>query len=265
MRLISIAPIWVFRNFIAASVKREFQAKYRNTLLGALWVLINPLAMIAVYTIIFSHLMQTKLPGVQGQFSYSVFLCSGILIWGLFSEIIGRSQSLFLENANLLKKINFPRICLPIILWINALINFSVIFSLFIFFLIFTNQFPGWVLISLIPITFLVSVMALGIGLMVGVLNVFFRDVGQFFNLFMQFWFWFTPIVYPINVLPEGLLKLMPLNPMMPLVSAFQNVVLLGKWPSWHDLLYPLLLSTCIAVFALKIFRSGLRDMIDEL
>ena len=265
MRLISIAPIWAFRDFIAASVQREFQAKYRNTLLGVLWVVINPLAMIVVYTIIFSNVMHAKLPEVQGQFSYSVFLCAGILIWGLFSEIIGRSQSLFLENANLLKKIHFPRICLPIILWINSLINFGVIFALFIVFLIITKQFSGWVMISLIPLTMLVSAMALGIGLLVGVLNVFFRDVGQFFSLFMQFWFWFTPIVYPLNVLPVRLEKFMILNPMMPMVASFQDVILLGQWPSWERLLYPLVLSALIALIALKVFRSGLRDMVDEL
>jgi len=265
MRLISIAPIWAFRDFIGASVKREFQARYRNTILGVLWVVINPLAMIVVYTIIFSHLMHAKLPGVLGQFSYSIYLCSGILIWGFFSEIIGRSQSLFLENANLLKKINFPRICLPIVLWLNALINFGVIFSLFFFFLIFTNQFPGWVMISLIPLILLVSLMALGIGLLVGVLNVFFRDVGQFFNLFMQFWFWFTPIVYPITVLPENLKKWMLINPMTPLVAAFQDVILLGQWPIWGRLLYPFILSAAAMLAALKVFRVGARDMVDEL
>ena len=94
-------PLWAYRSFILGSVKREFQSKYRNSLLGAAWTVINPLAMIVVYTVIFSQIMRAKLPGADSTFGYSIYLCAGLLSWGLFAEITGRAQNTFLENANL--------------------------------------------------------------------------------------------------------------------------------------------------------------------
>ncbi|KAB0561110.1 ABC transporter permease, partial [Pseudomonas palleroniana] len=100
--------LWSYRGFVLGSVKREFQARYRNSLFGALWTVLNPLSMILVYTVIFSHIMRARLPGVEDGMAYSVYLCAGLLTWGLFAEITTRSQGMFLENANLLKKISFP-------------------------------------------------------------------------------------------------------------------------------------------------------------
>ena len=107
--------LYSYRGFILGSVQREFQARYRNSLFGALWPIFNPLSMIIVYTVIFSQIMRARLPGVDDSMAYSVYLCAGLLAWGLFSEITLRSQNMFLENANLLKKISLPRICLPVI------------------------------------------------------------------------------------------------------------------------------------------------------
>jgi lipopolysaccharide transport system permease protein len=112
--------LWAYRGFIVASAMREFQSKYRNSLLGAAWTVINPLAMIIVYTVIFSQTMRAKLPGVDSTFAYSIYLCAGVLTWGLFAEIVGRGQNVFLENANLLKKLSFPRLCLPVVVVANT-------------------------------------------------------------------------------------------------------------------------------------------------
>ena len=136
-----ILAIWSYRGFIAGNVKREFQSKYSNSLLGAAWTVINPLAMIVVYTVIFSQIMRARLAGVDGAFAYSIYLCSGVLTWGLFAEIVSRAQNVFLENANILKKLSFPRLCLPVIVVANALLNFSIIFGLFTLFLLITETF----------------------------------------------------------------------------------------------------------------------------
>src|SRR5690606_37407303 len=109
-----VRSIWAYRFFILGSVKREVQAKYRTSMLGAAWTVLHPLAMIIVYTVIFSQVMRAKLPGMDGNFAYSIYLCAGLLTWGLCAEIVGRGQIVFIENANLLKKLNFPRICLPV-------------------------------------------------------------------------------------------------------------------------------------------------------
>ena len=136
-----------YRGFILGSVKREFQSRYRNSLFGALWTVLNPLSMIVVYTVIFSQIMRARLPGVDDGLAYSVYLCAGLLTWGLFSEITLRSQSMFLENANLLKKISFPRICLPVIVLCNAGINFAIILALFFGFLLISGRLPGMALL----------------------------------------------------------------------------------------------------------------------
>lgn len=260
-----LKPLWGYRGFIYGSVKREFQSKYRNSLLGGAWTFLNPLAMILVYTVIFSQVMKAKLPGIESGFAYSIYLCAGVLTWGLFAEIVGRGQNIFLDNANLLKKISFPRMCLPIITVLNASVNFAIIFSLFLVFLIFVGFWPGWVIFSLIPILLIQLLLAIGLGMTLGVLNVFFRDVGQFFGIFLQFWFWLTPIVYPATILPESIKSIMVINPMYPLIQAYQGIFVLGQLPDWGTLFYPLVLGVVLCGLGMRLFRQHVGEMVDEL
>ena len=254
-----------YRGFIVGNIKREFQSKYQNSILGAAWTVINPLAMILVYTVIFSQIMRAKLPGIDHSFGYSIYLCAGVLSWGLFSEIAGRSQNIFLENANILKKINFPRICLPITLVCNALLNFSIIFGLFTLFLMVMGLFPGLVYFSIIPVLFILVLFAVGLGMTIGILNVFFRDVGQLFGIVLQFWFWMTPIVYPVSILPKAIVPLMNLNPMSGVVSALQNILVNGAWPDWYKLLPALVLGLLFGILSLSLFRKHAGEIVDEL
>ena len=263
MRLVK--ALWAYRGFILGSVKREFQSKYQNSMLGALWNVLNPLAMIVVYTVIFSQVMQAKLPGVDNSFGYSIYLCAGLLTWGLFAEIITRSQSIFLENANLLKKISFPRMCLPVIVILTALLNFAIVFTLFTLFLIVSDSFPGRAFLALIPLLIIVIIFAVGLGIIIGVLNVFFRDVGQFFGIFISFWFWLTPIVYPISILPAFGQELMGYNPMAPLLGAVQATLVQGLWPNWLDLIYPAVLGFVLCVLGWRLFRKRAGEIVDEL
>ncbi|MDF2462274.1 MAG: transporter [Ramlibacter sp.] len=121
--MVMLKALWAYRGFILGSVKREFQSRYQNSLLGAAWTVLNPLAMIVVYTVIFSQVMRARLPGVDSTFAYSIYLCAGVLTWGLFADICGRAQNVFIENAGLLKKLNFPRMTLPVTVVTNALLN----------------------------------------------------------------------------------------------------------------------------------------------
>jgi lipopolysaccharide transport system permease protein len=258
-------PLWAYRSFILGSVKREFQSKYRNSLLGAAWTVINPLAMIVVYTVIFSQIMRAKLPGADSTFGYSIYLCAGLLTWGLFAEITGRAQNTFLENDNLLKKLNFPRLCLPVVVVASAALNFSMIFGLFTLFLLVSGNFPGVAYLAVLPLLAILLAFAIGLGMMLGVLNVFFRDVGQFFGIFVQFWFWLTPIVYPVNILPTSAQNLMAYNPMAPLLAGFQAVLVMGQWPQWASLLYPAVLAALLCLLSMRLFRRHAGDMVDEL
>jgi lipopolysaccharide transport system permease protein len=246
-------------------VKREFLTKFQNSLLGIFWVLLNPLAMILVYTVVFSHLMKAKLPNFNAPFAYSIYLCVGILSWGLFADTSSRALNLFLENANLLKKIKFPKVCLPIILLINSWINFAIIFGLFTLFLILTGNFPGVVFIAIFPILLIMSLLGLGLGLGLGVLNIFYRDIGQLYGIGLQFWFWLTPIVYTMDILPDPIQTLFKLNPIVPLISNLQKIMLTHQWPSWSSLTYPFILSVVICIWAIRLFKRHQDDMMDEL
>lgn len=259
------AGVWRYRGFVSGSVKREFQGKYRNSLFGAAWTVLNPLAMIVVYTVIFSEVMGSRLQGVDSTFAYSIYLCAGALTWGLFAEITGRAQSVFLEHANLIKKLQFPRICLPIIVVLNACVNFAIIFGLFTAFLLISGTFPGWIYFAIFPVLALQIMFSIGLGMILGVLNVFFRDVGQFFTILLQFWFWFTPIVYPATTLPPAVREWLVFNPMAAVVAAYQSVLVSGKAPEWSSLLPIAVLGLLACLLGLQLFRKRSGEMVDEL
>lgn len=260
-----LGGVWRYRGFIAGSVRREFQAKYRNSLLGAAWTVLNPLAMILVYTVIFSQVMGNRLQGNSGNFAYSIYLCAGVLTWGMFAEITTRGQNVFLENANLIKKLQFPRICLPIVVVLNALVNFAIIFGLFSVFLAISGTFPGWPYLALLPVLAVLILFAIGLAMVLGVLNVFFRDVGQFFTILLQFWFWFTPVVYPVTALPQAFRSWLALNPMAAVVQACQGILLDGRMPDWASLLPVTLLALLLCALGMQLFRKHAGEMVDEL
>lgn len=261
----ALKSVWAHRGFIAGNVQREFQAKYRNSLFGASWAIINPLAMILVYTIIFAQIMRTRLPGVESIFAYSIFLCAGVLTWGLFAEITSRSLTMFIENANLIKKINFPRLCLPVTVVATACMNFAIIFGLFTLFLVVTGNFPGWIYLALVPVLLIHVAFAVGMGMTLGILNVFFRDVGQFFGIVLQFWFWMTPIVYPVNILPERLIPLVNLNPLLHVTTAYQTILVNGALPGWRALTIVALIAAGLCLLSLRVYRRRAGEMVDEL
>ena len=263
---LSLGPaLWRYRGFVLGSVKREFQSRYRNSLLGAAWTVFQPLAMITVYTVVFSELMRTRLPGVDDPFAYSIYLCSGLLTWGLFAEIVQRCQTVFLDNGNMIKKLSFPRICLPTIVILSAVVNFSITFAVFLVFLLLTGHLPSWVMLAMLPLLLFQVMFASGLGVVVGVLNVFFRDVGQFTGILLQFWFWFTPIVYSATTLPAAVRPWIGLNPMTSFAQAYQRIFVTGAWPRWLSLWPSVVLAMVLCALALSLFRRRSAEMVDEL
>jgi len=257
--------VWAYRGFILASMRREFQSKYANSLLGAAWTVIQPLAMVLIYTVVFSQVMQARLPGASSRYAYAIYLCAGILTWGFFADIVGRGQTIFIDNANLIKKLAFPKICLPVIAVLNAAINFAIIFAIFTGFLLGTGSFPGWPYLALFPLFAIQVALAIGLGVTLGVLNVFFRDVGHFFGIFLQFWFWFTPIVYPLAILPEWLQRVVAMNPLTGLVGAYQRILVEASWPRWIELWPAALAAVLLCAFAMRLFAKRSGEMVDEL
>jgi lipopolysaccharide transport system permease protein len=261
----ALKAVWSFRAFVFGSVKRDFQLRYRGTMLGIAWTVLQPLAMILIYTLVFSQVMKNRLQGVEGTFAYSIHPCSGVITWGLFAEIIQRSQSVFIDNANLLKKLSFPRLTLPVIAVATALLNFLIVFALFLGFLLITGNLPGMSLLAIIPMLIVEILLAAGLGMILGVLNVFFRDAGQLCAPLLQFWFWATPVVYPASILPAWLKPWMTLNPMYHLVEGYQGIFLGHQWPDWQELAIVALLATCVAAYALRLYRRHADEIVDEL
>ena len=261
-----LANIWQYRQFIYSCVKREFQLRYTGSMLGVLWAVFQPLAMILVYTLVFSEIMRSKLQGMEMmQFAYSIYLCAGVLTWGLFAETLNGCVNVFLANGNLMKKVAFPRICLPMIAMLSALSNFVVGFVLFLIFLILVGYFPWTVGILFLPVLAIQILFSVTLGIGLGVLNVFFRDVGQMLNVVLQFWFWFTPVVYPVGIIPEKLRDFFVFNPMYHIISAYQSIFVYHQCPKFLGLGIMLLLSIVIGIWALRIYRNHVGEMVDEL
>ncbi|WP_225980345.1 ABC transporter permease [Paracidovorax avenae] len=261
-----LRALWVYRGFIWSSVMREFHGKYRESLLGAFWSVANPLTMIVIYTVVFGQLMRSTLPGHEKTpFAFSIYLCAGVITWGLFSEMLVRLNGVFLEHGNLIKKTNFPRICLPAIVTASALINFGIIFALYLLFLAIIGHWPGMALLALVPLLALQILFTLGLGVFLGTLNVFFRDVGQLTGVVLQFWFWLTPIVYTLPSLPGRARDLMELNPMQPLMAAYQQIFLDKTFPAFGPLLPLAILTVIFMLLGTGFFLARVGELVDEL
>jgi lipopolysaccharide transport system permease protein len=260
-----LRALWQYRGFMLGMVGREFRARYVNSLLGGAWAVLNPLVIIAIYTIIFSGVMRARLPGADDHLAYSLYLCAGLLPWMYFAELVTRSQTVFLEHATLLRNVSFPRISLPAILVLTSTVNFLIIFGIFLGFLLVTGRFPGWRILAFFPLLALQQAFALGLGILLGTVNVFFRDVAQLVAVALQLWFWFTPIVYSIASLPEWARQLFELNPLFRLVSAYQGIIVQGQWPQWSSLTGHLLLAAVVLVIAFVTFSRLSGEMVDEI
>lgn len=263
-----VRDIFRFRSFIIGSIRRDIQSQYQGSLLGGTWVILQPLAMIAIYTLVFSNVMRSRLPGIDAAYGYSIYLCAGVLTWGYFSEGLTRLQGVFIANSNLLKKAAFPRICLPLIAIGTASFNFFIIFTLFLLFLLFSGNWPGWTLLALLAPLIVQIILTTGVGILAATLNVFFRDIGQLVNVGLLFWFWLTPIVYPISVLPDWTQGWLWLNPFSILMHHYQQILLMGQLPdalAWQRLALLAAFAILLLAWGWKVYRVRAPEMADEL
>ncbi|MFH2067794.1 MAG: ABC transporter permease [Pseudomonadota bacterium] len=257
--------LWRYRGFILGMVGREFQSRYLNSLLGTMWAIINPVAMIFVYTVIFSKIMRARLAGTEDTWAYGVFLCAGLLTWNYFAELLSRCQTIFIEHSNMIKKVHFPRTTLPVIIFLSCSVNFLIIFGIFMIFLLITGRFPGWSIIGFVPLLMIQQGIALGLGIFLGTMNVFFRDIGQLVGIVLQFWFWFTPIIYPISILPEKIKVLLSFNPMTRFITSYQQIILYGQWPDIYALRFHVMGAIVFLAAGSFVFKKLSGDIADEL
>jgi len=257
--------IWDYRYFIFSAIRNDLTTRFIHSKLGGLWVIFNPLAQVMIYALILSNVLSAKLPGIDNKFAFSIYLMSGTLGWALFSEVIARSMNLFIENANLLKKINFPRVTLPSIMLGSCLLNNIILLAAILVIFMFLGHGFDFTILWLIPLMITVVVFAFGIGLILGVINVFVRDIGQVVPIVLQVLFWFTPIVYPVEIIPSEYLDFLNLNPMFPIIEGYHDVLLYGRAPDFMSFIHLNIIGFIVLFIGLFMFRKATPEMVDVL
>lgn len=257
--------IWSYKQFIVDSVRNDFANRFARSRFGIFWMVVQPLAMVLVYALILSEILAAKLPGIESQYAYAIYLSTGFLAWTLFHEILTRMLTLFIDNANLMKKIRFPRIALPVITVGTGMLNNLMLLAAILVVFAALGHLAGAELLWLVPMTLLTAAFAAGLGLVLGVLNVFIRDVGQFTTVVLQFWFWLTPIVYPLSIVPDEYRFLLQYNPLFPIVTAYQDILVYGTSPTMANLWPIILITTGLLAFGLLLFRKAAPEMADAL
>lgn len=183
----------------------------------------------------------------------------------LFFEILTRTVSMFPDNANLLKKVNFPRLCLPLIVVGTAVVNFLIIFGLFSCFLVIIGAIKSPMIAVIVPIIGLTIWFATALGCLLAIANVFFRDVGQFVATALQFLFWLTPIVYPATILPDKFQQAMAYNPLAVLINGTQSLALGSATVNWLGLSGVAVLCGLLSLATLYLYSHHGQDIVDEL
>jgi lipopolysaccharide transport system permease protein len=260
-----IQALWAYRNFIYRSVCNDFKNRFARSKLGGFWMILHPLAQVAMFALILSNVLAAKLPGVNTSFGYALYLMAGTLGWSLFSELVGRSLNLFIENGNLIKKVRFPRIALPAILAGSCLINNALLLISVMVIFWLMGEAPNIQLLWLPFLIFITLALALGLGLCLSIINVFIRDVGQIVPILLQLLYWFTPIVYPASIIPEKYRGYLELNPIFPLITSFQNILVYKSPPLIPDCLIVFLVAIIFLFIGLVLFRRANSELVDIL
>lgn len=210
-------------------VKRDFRNKYAGSVLGLLWNLILPIAYIIIYTTVFTKLMSARLPNMLNAYDYSVYLSAGVLSWTVFSNTILRFQNIFIENSNIVKKIYFPKSILLYSVALSSIIELIINYLLLLIVLLFIGYPLHWSYLIVFVVIILQQIFCLGIGKVLSILNVHFRDLSQFVAITLPIWFWLTPIVYVKDVLPNSVARILDYNPLEYFIRSYQSIILESK------------------------------------
>jgi lipopolysaccharide transport system permease protein len=221
---LDLAAIWEYRELLYFLVWRDLKVHYRQTLIGAGWVILQPLTTMIIFTVVFGRFAQIPSDGLP----YPVFVFSALLPWNLFASSLNRGTTSVVGNAQLVSKIYFPRLILPISGVLSPLVDFAVAFVILVGMMIWYRTLPNWGILAL-PLFLLLAILtALAVGLWLSALNVRYRDVGHAIPFLTQIWMFATPVAYPISVVPEKWRLVYSLNPMAGVIEGFRWA-LLGK------------------------------------
>lgn len=225
--LASLGGIIAYRQLIRNLVLKDLKLKYRGSVLGFLWSLINPLAMVGVYTLAFKYIIGVRQPG------FPFFILVGVMAWSFFSSSAMQSTGALVDGGSLIRAVRFPRAILPLATVLFSLIQYllTIVALLPMMFLFYKLPPPGPLLLFPIFLTLQLA-LTVGVSLILSAATTFFRDVRHFVEIGLSMLFWTTPIVYPLTQAPEWLRPIVLMSPMSPFIVAYHSIFYYGEWPA---------------------------------
>jgi ABC-type polysaccharide/polyol phosphate export permease len=260
-----IISIWNYRKYIWENARRDLWHQYAGSAIGFFWNVISPLFQILLYTLVFSKIMQIKIPNLHAGFGFAIYLCSGLIPWLAFSDTLTLCTESFIMNANYLRNLAIPE---QVFVAQNAGTSFMKLMISMAFLVVICSVLghtPAWSWLSLPLLMILLQGFGFSLGLLLGVLNAFFRDISQALSLLTQLWFWATPIVYTVDILPASFQKWLWLNPAYPFIRALHTVIVDKDWPSgvvWSQMLCLTFASASLGYLVLRRLRPQIRDVL---
>jgi homopolymeric O-antigen transport system permease protein len=238
------------RTTIEAFVRRDIRSRYVTSVMGVSWAIVQPLALLALYTFVFAYVLKVRMGVGDSPSSFALYLFCGMLPWLAFAEGISRATSVILDHAHLLKKVVFPAEILPIYVVVSALVTELMALAVFLAAVGLFQRGFGWSLLALPLVVGLQFLFTLGLAWLLAGLNVFLRDVGQVLGLALTLWLFLTPIFYPPELIPTRFRWVLALNPMYYVVDGYRALVLEQRLPAPGEL-------AALAAMALTAFVGG--------
>lgn len=247
----NVLSIIHYRDLLFAWTSRILRARYQQSILGGLWAILQPLATVIIFTVVFSYVLKVD----TGNTPYIIFSYTAMVPWLLFSSSITDMVESIVSNMNLVSKIFFPREILVISTLFARIVDFFIAYILLII-LIIIYQVPVTITLWLfLPVILLIQItLSLGIGLFASALNVFYRDIKHVFTLIMQLWLYASPIIYPITFVPEKWKKIYMLNPMVGIIEAYRSVMIYRTFPD-ISLLFSALIAVAVFIAGYSFFK----------
>ena len=267
----SIRAVWQYRGLIGNFANREIKGKYKGSLLGSAWSLINPLATLAIYSLVFGFIIKfpTPVAGNGSLTSFTVYLFTALVVWNFFSSVSTSGMGALVMAGPLLRKIYFPPFA-PVLGSAGAVLNQTAIeFGLlFVVYVVLLNV--GWTFLLAPLLLLMLAAFSLGIGLILAVANARFRDVSYIVTVLMNLMFYMSPIIYPISLVTDlydehPWLRLYEYNPMTAFIEAFRSVLWHLELPSLGRIVYLAVISTLMLVVGWVFFQRRSVDVSEEL
>lgn len=221
-RPLDVGELWRFRRLLSVFVWRDLKIRYKQALLGFLWVVVQPLALTLVYSIFFGYVARIPSEGVP----YPVFFLGGMILWQFFNLAVTQGSISLVAQQAIITKVYFPRPLAPLTSVVSALVDFAIMFGLLIATELFYGIVPSWPMLAAPLFAVLTALMAFAICLWLSALDALYRDVRYALTFLMQVWYFGTPIIYPLSIVPERFRWIMTLNPLAADIQGFRWAVL---------------------------------------